>query len=44
MLHEAEHNFAAMGLKGKSPSVDWKQMLAYKDDVIGQNTKGSNSC
>lgn len=40
MLHEAEHNFAAMGLKGKSQSVDWKQMLAYKDDVIGQNTKG----
>ncbi|MFW2588918.1 dihydrolipoyl dehydrogenase [Sagittula sp. SSi028] len=39
-LHEAEHNFAKMGLKGKSPSVDWKQMLAYKDDVIGQNTKG----
>lgn len=40
MLHEAEHNFTKMGLKGKSPSVDWKQMLAYKDDVIGQNTKG----
>ena len=39
-LHEAEHNFAKMGLKGKSPSVDWKQMQAYKDDVIGQNTKG----
>ncbi|WP_417719261.1 dihydrolipoyl dehydrogenase [Salipiger sp.] len=39
-LHEAEHNFAAMGLKGKAPSVDWKQMLSYKDDVIGQNTKG----
>ncbi|MEJ6390679.1 dihydrolipoyl dehydrogenase [Gymnodinialimonas ulvae] len=39
-LHEAEHNFAKMGLKGKSPSVDWIQMLAYKDDVIGQNTKG----
>jgi len=39
-LHEAEHNFAKMGLVGKSPSVDWKQMLAYKDDVIGQNTKG----
>ncbi|HCQ66633.1 MAG TPA: dihydrolipoyl dehydrogenase [Rhodobacteraceae bacterium] len=39
-LHEAEHNFAAMGLKGKAPSVDWKQMLAYKDDVVGQNTKG----
>ena len=40
MLHEAEHNFAAMGLKGKSPSVDWKQMLQYKTDTIGQNTKG----
>ncbi len=40
MLHEAEHNFADMGLKGKSPSVDWKQMLAYKDDVVGQNTGG----
>ncbi|WP_347311282.1 dihydrolipoyl dehydrogenase [Defluviimonas sp. SAOS-178_SWC] len=40
MLHEAEHNFAKMGLKGSAPSVDWTQMLAYKDDVIGQNTKG----
>ena len=40
MLHEAEHNFAKMGLKGKSPSVDWTAMLGYKDDVIGQNTKG----
>ncbi len=39
-LHEAEHNFAKMGLVGKAPTVDWKQMLAYKDDVIGQNTKG----
>jgi len=40
MLHEAEHNFAKMGLKGKSPSVDWPAMLEYKDEVIGQNTKG----
>lgn len=39
-LHEAEHNFATMGLKGKAPSVDWKQMLAYKDSVIEGNTKG----
>ena len=39
-LHEAEHNFAKMGLKGKSPSVDWTQMLAYKDEVIEGNTKG----
>ncbi len=40
MLHEAEHNFVKMGLKGKSPSVDWTQMQSYKDDVIDQNTKG----
>jgi len=40
MLHEAQHNFAAMGLKGKAPSVDWKQMLAYKENVVGQNTGG----
>ena len=40
MLHEAEHNFATMGLKGKAPSVDWKQMLSYKDDTIAQNTGG----
>ena len=39
-LHEAEHNFAKMGLKGKSPSVDWKQMQAYKDETIEGNTKG----
>ncbi len=39
-LHEAEHNFAAMGLIGSAPKVDWKRMLAYKDEVIGQNTKG----
>jgi len=40
MLHEAEHNFAAMGLKGKAPSVDWKGMLEYKANTIGQNTGG----
>ena len=40
MLHEAEHNFAEMGLKGKAPSVDWKQMLTYKVNVVGQNTGG----
>ena len=39
-LHEAEHNFAKMGLKGKSPSVDWAQMLSYKNEVIDGNTKG----
>jgi len=39
-LHEAEHNFATMGLKGKTPSVDWDQMKTYKSDVVGQNTGG----
>ncbi|MCT4557097.1 MAG: dihydrolipoyl dehydrogenase [Pelagimonas sp.] len=39
-LHEAEHNFAEMGLKGKSPSVDWDQMKTYKSNVVGQNTGG----
>ena len=39
-LHEAEHNFAKMGLMSKTPTVDWTQMLAYKDEVINGNTKG----
>ncbi|MEO1678119.1 MAG: dihydrolipoyl dehydrogenase [Pseudomonadota bacterium] len=39
-LHEAEHNFAAMGLKGATPKVDWKQMLSYKQSTIDANTKG----
>ena len=40
MLHEAHENFAKMGLIGAAPKVDWAKMLGYKDDVIGQNTKG----
>ncbi|MBK5928163.1 dihydrolipoyl dehydrogenase [Rhodobaculum claviforme] len=40
MLHEAEHNFAEMGLGGGKPKVDWGKMQSYKDDVIAQNTKG----
>ena len=39
-LHEAEHNFAKMGLKGAAPKVDWKQMLTYKQETIDANTKG----
>jgi dihydrolipoamide dehydrogenase len=39
-LHEARHNFAKMGLVGPAPSVDWPKMLAYKDEVVAQNTKG----
>jgi dihydrolipoamide dehydrogenase len=40
LKHEAEENFAKMGLNVPAPTVDWGKMLAYKDDVIGQNTKG----
>ena len=40
MLHEAQHNFEKMGLKSTAPKIDWKQMMAYKEDTIGQNTKG----
>jgi dihydrolipoamide dehydrogenase len=39
-LHEAEVNFAKMGLIGAPPTVDWTQMLAYKADVVTTNTKG----
>ncbi|MEM9844693.1 MAG: dihydrolipoyl dehydrogenase [Pseudomonadota bacterium] len=40
MLHEAQHNFEKMGLKTTAPKIDWKQMMAYREDTIGQNTKG----
>ncbi len=40
MLHETHENFEKMGLMGAAPKVDWAKMLGYKDDVIGQNTKG----
>ncbi len=38
--HEATHNFEKMGLMGPAPKIDFTKMLAYKDDVIAQNTKG----
>ena len=40
MYHEARHNFQKMGLGAGSESVDWKQMLSYKDDTINANTAG----
>ncbi|MCA3448256.1 MAG: dihydrolipoyl dehydrogenase [Rhodobacter sp.] len=40
MLHEAQENFEKMGLMTASPKVDWVRMQGYKDDVVGQNTKG----
>ena len=40
LLHETETNFEKMGLMGAHPTVDWPKMIAFKEDVIGQNTKG----
>ena len=40
MYHEAHENFAKMGLMGKSPSVDLKKMMEYKQTVIDANTQG----
>ncbi len=40
MLHEAEENFGKMGIKVLRPDVDWKRMLAYKNETIEANTKG----
>ena len=40
MLHEAQENFEKMGLMTANPKVDWTRMQGYKDDVVGQNTKG----
>jgi dihydrolipoamide dehydrogenase len=39
-LHEVHENHEKMGLIGGAPKVDWARMLGYKDDVVGQNTKG----
>ncbi len=39
-VHEAHENFQKMGIMGGDVTVDWPKMLGYKDDVVGQNTKG----
>jgi dihydrolipoamide dehydrogenase len=40
LVHEAEGNFAEMGIMAKSVSVDIPKMLAYKDNVIKSNVTG----
>ncbi len=40
MLHESTHNFAAMGLMGDAPKVDWTAMQVYKQKVVDGNTAG----
>ncbi|MDH3666551.1 MAG: dihydrolipoyl dehydrogenase [Paracoccaceae bacterium] len=40
LVHEAEGNFAKMGITAKEVSVDVPKMLEYKDGVITANTQG----
>ena len=40
MMHEAEHNFAKLGIKTSAPKVDWEVMQAHKQTTIDGNTKG----
>ena len=40
LLHEAEVNFAKMGLVAAAPSVDWAKMQDYRADVVTGNTRG----
>ncbi len=40
MVHEAETNFAKMGITANGVSVDVPKMLEYKDGVIKANTQG----
>ena len=40
LFHESNHNFKNMGIEVKTPEINWKKMLAFKDDIVGQNTKG----
>ena len=40
MVHQAETNFARMGIIAKGISVDVTKMLAYKDSTIKANTQG----
>jgi dihydrolipoamide dehydrogenase len=40
LVHEAHENFGKMGISTGGVTVDIPKMLAYKDDVIKQNTSG----
>jgi len=39
-FHETTHNFSKMGINVSKPTVNWDQMLDYKNRMIGENTKG----
>ena len=38
--HSAVHDFAAIGLTGDAPKIDFAKMQTYKDGVVEANTKG----
>ena len=40
MLMEAEHSFDALGVEIGKPKANIKKMMAHKDQVVEQNTKG----
>ena len=40
LFHESNHHFQTMGIEIKSPKINWKKMLSYKNDIVDQNTKG----
>ncbi|MEM6489566.1 MAG: dihydrolipoyl dehydrogenase [Pseudomonadota bacterium] len=40
LVHEAEGNFAHMGIKAKAIEIDIPQMMAFKQEAIDGNTKG----
>ncbi|MBU2145048.1 MAG: FAD-dependent oxidoreductase, partial [Alphaproteobacteria bacterium] len=40
MFAEAGHSFEALGIDVGKPKFNLKQMMAHKDQVVGQNTKG----
>ncbi|MDM7458493.1 MAG: dihydrolipoyl dehydrogenase, partial [Paracoccus sp. (in: a-proteobacteria)] len=40
MLHEAQENFARMGLISSEVTVDWTKMQDYKTETVAGNTKG----
>jgi dihydrolipoamide dehydrogenase len=39
-FHNAEHTFKEHGIDIPKPKVNLKQMIARKEDVVGQNTQG----
>ena len=39
-FHETAHNFSKMGINVGETNVNWNQMIAYKNSMIEENTKG----